>query len=273
MYRTFVLLLLTLFLSPASTVRAQDELPSASSVRQAYEGLDFDRAMTLAERVIASAEDYAGEDLVEVHTIAALVLMSRNEVSRARSHFASALSINPDLTLDPLLASPKVVEVFQEVKRATSASNVSSADPSVRYVRVFDPRPAAAVRSMLVPGWGQMYKGQQRRGLVLMSVWGATTAGTIAAHVIRNSREDSYLSETEAGRIQDRFDSFNRWHKIRNSIALAALTTWIVSYVDALLYDYPSPGVATLQTGRLEFSPEGPGGISGPTIRLRISMN
>ncbi len=217
---------------------AQD-LPTASEVTLAYERLSFDQALELAALITENADDYLPRELVDVHTVAGLILISRNERSEARSHFSAALSLDPDLTLDPLIASPEVVDFFESVKR-DSASTSPAQPPPVRYIPVEDPRAGAALRSMLVPGWGQMYKGQQTKGAIMMGAWGFAAAGTIASHFIRNDREDRYLSETDPLAVLDRFDDFNRWHKIRNNLALTTVVVWAASYLDALVVDSDS---------------------------------
>ncbi|MBT8401977.1 MAG: hypothetical protein KJO98_15995 [Rhodothermia bacterium] len=214
-------------------VLAQD-LPTASDVRGAYERLSFDDALELAAQVTENADAYLPRELVDVHTVAGLILISRNDRSGARSHFAAALSLDPDLTLDPVFASPDVVDFFELVKRE-SASASSAQPPPVRYIPVEDPRAGAALRSMLIPGWGQMYKGQQTKGALMMGVWGLAATGTVASHFIRSNREDRYLAETDPLAVGDRFDDFNRWHKIRNNLALTTVAIWAAAYVDALV--------------------------------------
>jgi len=92
------------------------------------------------------------------------------------------------------------------------------------------------MRSLLVPGWGQLYKGQPTKGWLLVGLWGTTASGTVLVHLTRDRAEDDYLGETDPDRIADRFDTFNRWHKVRNNLALAAGLVWAYSYVDALLF-------------------------------------
>lgn len=254
----------------ADTV-AQDVRPQPADVRRLYEKLEFDAALTTADDVLKQAEAYSPEDIAGVHTIAALIRMSRNEQEAARIHFESALSADPTLSLDPLLASPKVIAFFNAIKeRAAPASD--EAAPTTRYLRVYDRRPSAAMRSMLLPGWGQMYKGHRTRGTVMMTVWGLTAAGTITAHFVRANREDRYLSETDPLRVADRFSDFDRWHKVRNNLALAAVATWIVSYVDALLFESPADHSHTRTRPRLRFGVDTSYLDPAPKVSLTVPL-
>ncbi len=243
--------------------------PAVADVRHAYEELDFDLALATADSIIASERGYTPDELVEVHTIAALVHIARNQPSAARPHFVSALSIDPDLELNPANASPQALELFRSVRSDLASGQAFESSSAIRYLRVNDPRPAAAYRSMLIPGWGQLYKGQRTRGYVFMGLWAATAAGTLSAHIIRHDREQAYLDETVPSQVQSRYDDFNRWHRIRNNLAIAAAATWVVSYLDALIFEgpeRPTHGPA-LGLSYLDL----PGG-SEPSISLQVPL-
>lgn len=256
-----------LFIHLSIPILAQD-LPTASEVTGAYESLSFDEALELAAQVTKNADAYLPRELVDVHTVAGLILISRNDRPGARSHFAAALSLDPDLTLDPLFASPEVVTFFETVKRE-SASSPSAQPPPVRYIPVEDPRAGAALRSMLIPGWGQMYKGQQTKGALMMGVWGLAATGTVASHFIRNNREDRYVAETDPLAVSDRFDDFNRWHRIRNNLALTTVVIWAAAYVDALVIDANRSPDRAVQRVQLLYRPDLSG---GHTLTLQIPL-
>ena len=129
--------------------------------------------------------------------------------------------------------------LHEGVKRAWQQAEVPGNPSAVRYVLVEDLRAAAAMRSLALPGWGQLYKGENTKGWILLGVWGMAASGTVLAHIIRKQAEDDYLAATEAlpeQEILDRFDRFNTWHKARNNLALATAGLWAYSYLDALIF-------------------------------------
>src|SRR5690606_28861152 len=69
----------------------------------------------------------------------------------------------------------------------------------------------AVLRSLLVPGWGQLYNRQEEKGALLMVAAGGLAAGGIAAHVLGTLSEQTYAKisrETPgpcAGRPDDQF--------------------------------------------------------------------
>ncbi len=212
-------------------------------IRQAYERLDYAEAEAKAHEALATNADFTVDQLVEIHTLLALIAFSDNREAEARAQFLSALTLNPDLELDPLLVSPKILTFFDEIKRSRQRATPEE-DPAaaIRYVRVEDPRAAAAMRSLLLPGWGQQYKGQKTKGWILTGLWGLAAAGTAAAHLRRNRTRDAYLAENNPDLVPARYDTFNTWHKVRNNLALATALLWAYSYFDALLVRPAPPG-------------------------------
>ncbi|MDX1740901.1 MAG: hypothetical protein R3178_06390, partial [Rhodothermales bacterium] len=252
------------------SVLGQVPVPAGvEGVREAYEKLDFDLALARADSIIRIGERQDPSDLVQVHTIAALVHIARNRPSAAKPHFLSALSIDPDLELNPTIASPQALELFRSAQAEMRSADSRASPSAITYLRVYDPRPAAAYRSMLVPGWGQIYKGQRKRGYLFMGLWGATAAGTIAAHIVRHDREQAYLDETDPTQVPSRFDDFNRWHKVRNNLAIGAALTWVVSYLDALIFEGPDRPAAGPSLN-LSYRPAH--GVAAPSINLKISL-
>lgn len=244
----FALLIVSLSsVLPPQKGNAQENMADrVLEIRRAYEQLNYEEA---ERKGLAALEDYQAfspDELCEIHTILALVYFSENNATEAGQQFRLALDLNPDLELDPLFVSPKIREFFAEIKAAQTYPDVSGSTDGaeVRYMILQDPRPAAALRSMVLPGWGQMYKGESRKGIVLTALWGVGVLGTATAHLLRQSAEDDYLAETDPRQIQNRYDDFNRMHKLRNNLALFAAGLWLVSYLDAILGKAPETSLS-----------------------------
>jgi len=244
-----------------------DQSQVVERIRLNYDQLNYAVAEKEAVAALKEYQRFDPEQLVEIHRILGLIYFSENKPSKARLQFETALSLNPDLQLDAMFVSPKILEFFDEVKREWSLKQ--SADSimlrPVRYIVLQDRRPAAAVRSMILPGWGQMFKGQKRKGIVLTTAWSALVAGTVATHLLRQSARDDYLAETDRDKIESRFSTFNKYHKLRNNLFVAAVGVWLVSYVDALLSggEQPQP-----QEKSLLVSPD----VSTGARRLRLQL-
>ncbi len=215
-------------------------------IQEAYEQLNYQEADIKARAALHDYQSFSPAQLTEIHKILGLIGFSSGATDQARQQFELALAITPDLQLDPLYVSPKILEFFESIKteRLSREQDIGASDQQIRYVVVEDPRPGAAMRSMVLPGWGQLYKKEKRKGLVLTGLWTAGLIGTAVAHFARNNAEDTYLAETDPARVDARFDDFNRLHKIRNNLALFSAGVWLFSYLDAILRKPPKSNLA-----------------------------
>lgn len=202
-------------------------------IKSAYENLDFPVAEARIESALASFEKFTPNELSEIYRIAALIRFADNDQDGARRQLALALQVNPELKLSTRENPPAIITLYEALLEERSAQTAPPTE--IRYLVVQDPRPAAVVRSMLVPGWGQLYKKQKKKGIILVSAWGVTSAGTLLAHIKRRQAEDDYLASANLAEINDRYPAFDRWHKVRNNLIVAAAGIWLYSYIDALI--------------------------------------
>lgn len=223
------------------------------AVWQAYQALDYNQADSLAQNALADYQRFTPEQLVELHTVLALVAMSRNETTEARRHFEAALSLKPELQLDPVLASPKVRDFFEQIRQEMqSAPAATPSETVLRYVMRPDPRPEAALRSLLLPGWGQRYKGQSLKGWMLTGSWGLLLGASLATHFQYERAYDRYQYEANPNRIEARYRTANRWFKARNGLLMGLTAVWVYSYLDALLQPIPPNAIPSVQLSVLD---------------------
>lgn len=235
------------------------------AMQDAYARLDYETAEQRAREALDAYDAFSPDQLVHIHTTLGLILHTNNEPIEAEEQFAAALSLDPTLSLDPVLVSPKTLEFFDAVRTRRGPSVPSGREPEVRYVRTRDPRPAATLRSLAVPGWGQLYKGERTKGWALVGVWGTLAGGTVAAHLLRADARQDYLDATTPDEIADRYDTYDAWHRARGALALGTLAVWTYATLDALVLGGPEP------TGRaLVLEPFGNGEAMG--MRVHVSF-
>ena len=257
-YSPILVLILSSLVVPVQAQRTNSEL--ITEIRQAYERIDFEVAEIQIQEALVGFDRFSPAELSEIHFFSALIHYARGDAAKAESEVLIALQLFPDFSADPLLTPPGLHEIVRTT-RATlpenSSTELNSAD--IRYLILEDRRPSAAMRSMLVPGWGQMYKGERRKGHILIVAWGTTAGGAITTHFLRQNAERRYLDADTQEEVFERFDAFDRWHKVRNNLFLAASAVWLYSYIDALLL----PSTARLNQGSTSFQaiPVSPNGV------------
>lgn len=234
MQHFFLAILFGLILAvPAAAQSGGEDI--VAQIQDAYGEFDYDEADRLGREALRRYSDFTIDQLTDIHTILGLVAYNRGDLSEARRQFISALQLSPDLTLDPLLISPKIVEYFEEVRSDVAASDAPFEETPARYVVMQDRRIDGALRSMIVPGWGQFYKGHQVKGWAVASLFGATVAGAAGAHIKRQDALTAYENEENPELVESRYATANRWHKTRDGLIQGAAVVWLVGFVDALL--------------------------------------
>lgn len=231
-----VMTAILLALVPVAPAAAQSDADQVvADIQQAYSHFEYEEADSMGREALRHYNRFTVEQLTNIHTVLGLVSYSRGDLRESERQFTSALQLTPDLELDPLFVSPKIVAFFTEVQEDVSDGGGPAGAGTVHYVVRPDRRADAAARSMVLPGWGQFYKGHRRKGWLISGLFGAAAVGAVGAHVKRLQAQDAYRSETDRELVEDRYHTYNRWHKVRGGLLQGAAVVWAVGYVDALL--------------------------------------
>jgi hypothetical protein len=233
--RNRILALLLTFLVTASAHAQPGRDGILKEIQQAYRDLDYEAADRKAREALGQYGEFTVQQLTDLHTVVGLIAYNRSDFLEARRQFISALQLSPELKLDPLVVPPKILAYFGSVKSELQAGGIDDAQAVSRYVFVGDPRRDAVLRSMVLPGWGQLYKGHKIKGWVFSGAWATAIGGALWAHRKRADAEEFYEAASDTLSAVQRYPRFNRWHKARNGLVQGAALVWVVSYVDALL--------------------------------------
>lgn len=116
----------------------RSESPELEQVRQLEAGLEYERALVLADQTIGRG-GLGAEDLARLHFEAGKLAAGLDHADAAADHFAKALAIDPSLAL-PAGTSPKISEPFQDVRARSHALAMRvNRDPNRLTVEVDDP--------------------------------------------------------------------------------------------------------------------------------------
>ncbi len=232
-------------------------------MRLAFQQLNYMAAQKAGEIALRDWQKLEPAQLIEVYRMLGIIAFSDGDFFKAKTHFEAALSLAPDLKLDSLFVSPKIQQFFHEVKTNLPVHNGSSPS-TMRYVIAPDPRPQAALRSLIFPGLGQMRKHQALKARVLMIAAGIGITTTGVLHFRRSAARESYLSSPTIAKAVSAYDRYNLLNRARNSAALATGGVWVYSFLDALLSAPNQPGL------RLSYLPAATHTEPVPILSLRI---
>mgnify|MGYP001598836878 CR=1 FL=1 len=218
-----------------------------AEMRLAFQQLNYIAAKTAGERALLEWRALSPQNVVEIHQVLGIIAYSEGSFFDAKAQFEAALSLNPTLRLDSLYVSPKIQQFLQEVKDNLPAGN-GHARTDMRYLIVPDPRPQAALRSLLFPGLGQMAKEQKKKGRAMMVAAGAGLIATGALHLRREAAHKNYLSAQTIARAVSTYSRYNMLNRARNGAALLTSGIWLYSFFDALtlMPNQPQPRVSLM---------------------------
>ncbi len=226
---------------------AQNADTPFTEMRLTFQQLNYIAAKSAGERALLDWRKLSPQNVVEVHQVLGIIAYSEGSFFEAKAQFEAALSLDPALRLDSLYVSPKIQQFLQEVKENLAAGN-GHARTNVRYLIVPDPRPQAALRSLLFPGLGQIEKQQRGKGRALMIAAGAGLIATGALHLRRGAARENYLSAQTIARSVSTYNRYNLLNRARNGAALLTAGVWLYSFFDALTLrpNPPQPRVSLM---------------------------
>ncbi len=229
-------LMLSLFCSATALAQA-DSQQIIEEIIQDYDSLRYADGEEKARIALKNHGRFSPKQLVTLHTHLGFIEFALGKIDSAKIQFGAALSLAPELTLDPVYTSPKIIALFEEIKRSRSSTIDKSASTpgEIRYIMLEDKRSGAALRSLVAPGWGQLYKGQKTKGYLLLTVAGASLGGVITLHIAQSQAHDAYRAAKMPTEIESKYNTYNGLLKARNTLLLASASLWLYSYIDAAL--------------------------------------
>ena len=200
--------------------------------QQYYSAGRIDDSEHLALKIITDDNHLTKYEKYNVYRLLAFCSIAADNEEAGKRHFISAIRFNPNMSADPLTWSPKLRKVFDlatsEVKRQRlrEAEWVFASEASLGR--------RASLKSLYLPGAGQLMKHQKRRGMML----GILTFSTVSAYLYGQA----YLPK-----VKDRYHEANstdlaekRWKEYRDTrymvslIGLTALAIYGYTFFDAL---------------------------------------
>ncbi len=235
-YPVFFVLLGIFFFRDA---HAQTQDYGVFQLRYLYNQIKFEQVISSGKQLLQNQEQISAAHLQEIHKYLALAYFNTGEQDSSRAHFYTLLSLNPEFEPDPVQTSPKILDFFHTIKNAFSSDQKQkTAVPYTEYVFLPDIRLQAAVRSAVLPGWGQVYKMQKKRGLVLGSLFLSSAAATSLTYVLEKNRRTAYRDERDPQIVTAKYDDYNSMSKTRQFLQYVTAGIWLTTVFDAFLTDY-----------------------------------
>jgi hypothetical protein len=234
------LTILIIFLLSAASVYSQSAGAIDSTLRE-IEGMYNSARYVDAEleaRRLLETPSIADSVVVRIEQWIAFSLIAQGKNSPARDRFIALLKIDPEYELDPVLTSPKILTVFNDARSMflSSRRSQSAGEPSSNL------RQSGQItfRTLLFPGWEQLYQGESTKGLIFLGAGAAALGSGIVFDALRSDARTEYLNATLPSDIAAKYDSYNTYRKAEIYSFIAFAAVYIVSEIDVVSsQDFP----------------------------------
>jgi len=232
----FQILLLLL----ATSLYAQTSV-SKKEIEREFESFEYAEVIKDADQYLYSADGVTKEDSIDVLTMKGIAHYSLGEENGARSTFKQIIILNPNHKLNPVSVSPKIIDLFEEVKsnfvvetKVETKQDEQQIIPLEFYKQRNDIYKNSIARSVVVPGWGHLYVGNKTKGWVLTSLSTAALGSMIYFIADTQTKEKDYLNETNQALIEQKYSDYNSSYKMRNAMIASYAAIWIYTQIDLL---------------------------------------
>jgi tetratricopeptide (TPR) repeat protein len=211
---------LMLYAQPSSA----DSSKKMNESMEAYQGGDYDKCIDRLNDLMANIGEMTKAERIKAYTYMGLCLASMGRTEDAKAEFRKALDMDSTLALDPSTTSPKILRLFEETR-----TELAEKPKKAHYW--------AVLRSLVVPGWGQVYNDQDTKGYVMMGCAAASLGFITYTHYDFDKKNDAYRDERGGfASINDKYKKYEEAGKLRNTSYYVAGAVWTVGIADALIY-------------------------------------
>jgi hypothetical protein len=130
-----------------------------------------------------------------------------------------------------------IVDEYAEGTDYWMIFEVAYTPASVRFDKVeftTDYGSTALLRSIIVPGWGQMYKRSMGKGIAILSAEVASIAGILVCENLRSSYYNKTIAERNTQVRAQYQNSTTSYRNIRNGFIVAASAIYVYNIVDVV---------------------------------------
>ena len=214
------------------TFGQEEARPLLERIQEAYNQFNYTEVVSLAFQALEAEPPLPQQEQVEIYTYLAFAHVALGKRDEAIQDFKAALELDPNVTLDPMYVSPKIIALFEEVKSAKEAEREEQRIPvTVEKDKKFE----GAWRSLVLPGWGQFHKGHKRKAIAIFTLQAINVSGLVYTQFKMERAHDAYLEAKVESDMDAHYDRYNRFYKLRNYFALSTLMVWLYSHIDAAL--------------------------------------
>ena len=244
MKKYFTTLLIILITS--SLFYAQQKIDSISTLKNELRSFEYKKVIQGSDRILLNKDIFTTDELIDIYIMKGISQFTLSNNEGAKESFGEVLKINPAYQLDSTRVSPKIISYFNLVRDAYNKSKINNySSEHIKPDTVFIPKVVTKIipdenikqafyRSILLPGLGHFYFHENTKGWILSSLSAAAIISSVYFIIDSNKKENSYLNETNANLISQKYNLYNTSYKLKNFSLISYAVIWIYSQIDIL---------------------------------------
>ena len=236
-----------IFLSLLTTSIFGQSKKNLGRLNKEFQLFNYSKVVFLANEFLSQKEAFTTKELIEIYLLKGISHYSLGQSESVNNSFYEILKYDSNYQINPSEVSPKIIRVFEEIKAKYALNNrkniqiVEKTDTLYSVDTLIiktDSRfySETIIRSMVYPGWGHLYSGNKTKGWLFTSVNTILLGSMVYFIYDTNQKESDYLSEIDPKVIDEKYDSYNKSYKIRNSIIITYALAWIYTQIDMLFF-------------------------------------
>ncbi len=211
---------------------------SINDIIIAYETGKYTDAVMIGEDIIDKiGKDIEVEDEVNLRTYIAFSYVALGDSEKAKLNFEYILNLNPNYDLKEEFVSPKIIEVFESAQDKVRLLVNESPDYYFFKQGKFDSRFSKSnliIKSLIIPGWGQMDRGENSKAFTLGTVFFVSVAVGISSFFLMNEAADNYQNATNTEEATLLYNRYNNYSKLNKIVLDFSISTYIFNIFDIL---------------------------------------
>ncbi|MBU1920806.1 hypothetical protein KKG66_08170 [bacterium] len=229
-------LILCVIMTLAITVSGNAQTDLKQEIDSLFAAGEFEQVELIMLRLGNEQGELTDAEFASMKTTAGFAMIMLDRETDARQYFREALAIDPNLTLDPVMISPKFRVVFDDVKAALQSVQ---AEPEKKIYR--GARPSSHILNLILPGAGQLREGNLR-GTVYLAAQAATLYLLIDQLDKTSDSRAFYLAQTERSAMARAYDDYNNDYKTAWKYGLLSGAVYFASQIDLACFHQPLAG-------------------------------
>jgi len=211
------------------------QAPSETSSRldSLYRSGSYEALENYALRSLLDTDSLALSDKAALYKYLGIVYILQGRETEGKHEFVRWLMIDRNGYIDPFRFPPEVMEVFRTAK--AERDNRIEQYP-VLALPIWKPTTSSTVKSLFVPGWGQIDKGNTTKGVLIFTAQAVTLTGWLVSENNFDIANKAYYRETEPEQFDSKYDRVNIWYQAKGTFLIASIAVYVFAQTDYFFF-------------------------------------